>query len=296
MLARIALVSIGVGLVVLTLKGLAAWVTGSVALLSDALESIVNVATAVVAFLAIKYSQRPADANHPYGHQKAEYFAALIEALLIGAAAFAIIREAVGAFSLGRVVYVSNLGLLLNLTAGLINGVWCAVLLRQGRRFHSPALTADGQHLFADVITSAGVLLGVIIARATGIWWLDPLLALLVAGSILWAGWRLLRSSLGGLMDMAPPDEELVQMRAIIAEAGQGALQAHDLQSRHSGNMTFIEFHLIAPADMTVGESHQICDRIEDALRLEFGECRITIHVEPEAKAKRHGIAVNSPP
>ncbi|MHA3913251.1 cation diffusion facilitator family transporter [Halovulum sp. GXIMD14793] len=295
MLQRIALASIGVGIVVLTLKGLAAWLTGSVALLSDALESIVNVATAIVAFLAIRYSQRPADANHPYGHQKAEYFAALIEAILIGAAAFAIIREAIVALGAGRVVYVSNAGLALNLVASLINAAWCAVLLRQGRRLKSPALVADGTHLLTDVVTSAGVLVGVLVARATGIWWLDPLLALLVAVNILWSGWALLRSSLGGLMDMAPPEEDLQKMRAIIAEAGQGALQAHDLHSRHSGNLTFIEFHLIAPADMTVGESHDICDWIEDGLRAEFGNCRITIHVEPEAKAERHAIAMQPP-
>lgn len=295
MLQRIALASIGVGLVVLTLKGVAAWLTGSVALLSDALESIVNVATAIVAFLAIRYSQRPPDAGHPYGHQKAEYFAALIEAILIGAAAFAIIREAIVAFGEGHIVYVSNAGLALNLVAGLINGAWCAVLLRQGRTLRSPALVADGTHLLTDVVTSGGVLLGVLIARITGIWWLDPLLAMLVAVNILWSGWHLLRSSLGGLMDMAPPDEDLDSMRAIIAEAGQGALQAHDLISRHVGNMTFIEFHLIAPEDMTVGESHEICDRIEVALRAEFGECRITIHVEPETKAKSHAIAMQGP-
>lgn len=291
-LGKIAVANIAIGIVVLALKSLAAWLTGSVALLSDALESIVNVATACVALVAIIYSARPPDHNHPYGHHKAEYFSALISALLIGAAAVAIVFQVWWTVAEGRVVFASTDGLVVNALAGVINAAWCFVLLRKGRELHSPALAAEGRHLLSDVLSSVGVLGGVIFARITGLWWLDPVLALFVAANIVWAGWLVLRDSAGGLMDEAPTDDVVNSIQRAIATSGKGAIQAHDLKARRAGNTTFIEFHLIVAGDMSVTASHEICDRIELALRNEFGEVHAVIHVEPEGHAKSEAIVL----
>ncbi|MDT8262787.1 cation diffusion facilitator family transporter, partial [Roseomonas sp. DSM 102946] len=201
---RLALGSILFGLVVLGLK-FAAWrVTGSVALYSDALESIINVATAGTTALALWVSQRPADAGHPYGHGKAEYFSAVLEGVLIVLAALSILREAWFGFLSPTPVEAPLLGLAINAAATLLNGAWATVLLRAGRARQSPALLADARHLFTDVFTSGGVLLGFVLVPLTGWPLLDPALAALVALNILWSGAGVVRSSVGGLMDAAP--------------------------------------------------------------------------------------------
>ena len=287
--ASIAWKSIIVAIVVLALKSLAAWLSGSVALFSDAVESVVNVVTAFAAWGAILYANRPADDDHPYGHEKAEYFVAMLEAILIGAAAWSIFAAAFDAIRHQAILDVPAGAFAANIAAGVINGAWCYVLIRQGRKLKSTALESDGWHLFADVMSSAGVLLGITLALATGIAWLDPLLAILVSFNILWSGWQLLKMSIGGLMDTAPDQETISAIENAIAGAGAGALQAHDLKARRSGPVTFIEFHLVVPGDTSVSESHAICDRIEDALRKEVGRARITIHVEPEEKAHSDG-------
>lgn len=291
-IGRIAAASIAVGLAVLALKALAWWITGSVALLSDALESIVNVAAATTAFIAIIYSARPADAEHPYGHHKAEYFSAVLEGVLIVVAAILIFREAWQAWETPRISETPWTGLAFNGLATAVNSAWCRVLLREGRTLRSPALAADGRHLFTDVVSSVGVFTGVSLAALTGWLALDPLIAAIVALNILWSGWVLMKASVGGLMDQAPPPEEVEQMRAIIAANATGAIEAHDLRARHAGRNTFVDFHLVVPAAMSVADAHDICDRIEAAIRTEFGLATITIHVEPEDKAKHSGIVV----
>jgi cation diffusion facilitator family transporter len=287
--ARIALVSIGVALVVLGLKALAAWQSGSVALLSDAVESIVNVITAIAALAAVHYSARPADHDHPYGHEKAEYFVALLEALLIGAAAWAILERAFEAMLAAKSVAPPVNAYLANIAAGIINALWCSFLIREGRRLRSTALVSDGWHLLSDVISSAGVLVGVLLAQATGIAWLDPLLAALVALNILWSGYALLKLSVAGLMDMAPERETQEAIARAISSAGGGALQAHDIRARSTARTTFIEFHLVVDGSMSVHRSHEVCDRIEAALKRDIPGAMITIHVEPENKAHAHG-------
>lgn len=283
---RIALASIGVGVLVFALKLLAWWVTGSVALLSDALESIVNVGAALAAFAAVSWSAVPADDNHPYGHHKAEYLSAVLEGVLIALAAFLILREAVTAFLVPRPLEAPWLGLAINGAAGVLNGAWALVLIRHGRRHRSPAAVADGRHLAADVVSTVGVIAGLSLAVVTGWLWLDPAFALLVGVHVLWAGARLLRESVGGLMDEAAPPEELERIRAAIARGGEGAIEAHDIRTRHAGRRTFVDMHLVVPSDMTVAASHEICDRIERAIREEIGEALISIHVEPQHKAK----------
>ncbi|THF89025.1 cation transporter [Deinococcus sp. KSM4-11] len=281
-----------VALIVLGLKFLAYTMTGSVALYSDALESIINVAAAIAAFIALNVAARPADANHPYGHTKAEYFSAVAEGVLIVLAALSIAREAIPVLLAPKVVDAPYAGILVNLGASAINAVWAALLLRTGRASRSPALLADGRHVMSDVVTSVGVLIGVVAAKLTGISYLDPLLALLVALNILWSGWGLVRESVGGLMDAAVDGKTEGRIRALLAEHGEGALEVHDLRTRHAGRMTFIEFHLVVPGAMSVEAAHAICDRLEDALRAEMPDVSITIHVEPQEKAKHHGVLV----
>jgi cation diffusion facilitator family transporter len=288
----IASLSIGVGVVVLSLKYFAYSLTGSVALLSDALESVVNVVASAGAFLAIRYASAPADANHPYGHSKAEYFSVVVNGVLIIVAALVIVYEALEAFSAPRALDAPVEGLLVNGTATLLNGLWCTLLIVVGRRRKSPALVGDGKHLLTDVVTSFGVLAGLLLSIATGIPVIDPILACLVALNILWSGWRLVRVSVGGLMDEAVPTETLDTIREIISSNAEGALEAHDVRTRHAGRRTFIDFHLVVPGDMTVSRAHEICDRIERALRDEVDDALINIHVEPEGKAKHQGVVV----
>ncbi|MFN3350203.1 cation diffusion facilitator family transporter [Pseudorhodoplanes sp.] len=284
--------SIAVGLVVLALKYLAYHLTGSVALLSDAIESIVNIATAIVALLAIRFAAQPADTNHPYGHHKAEYLSAVAEGALIVVAALVIFREAWSALYAPRIVDAPWIGLAVNGAATAINAVWCWVLITQGRRRKSPALVADGRHLFTDVVSSVGVLAGVAIAAITGYRILDPILAALVGLNVLWAGWRVMKESVGGLLDEAVPDEELARIRTVIAANADGAIEAHDLRTRHAGRMTFVDFHLVVKGSMSVTEAHDICDRLERALKAEIEDALISIHVEPDDKAKHSGIVV----
>ena len=290
--ARLAAGSVAVAVAVLALKAMAWWVTGSVALYADALESIVNVAAALAALVAVRLSALPADANHPYGHSKAEYFSAVLEGALIIVAALLILHEAWGAFQAPRAPEQAGIGLAVAAVASGINAAWALFLGRRGKALRSPALMADARHLWADVVTSAGVLVGVGLVTLTGFLWLDPLLAALTAVNIIFSGWRLLRESVGGLMDEAVPPATMERIRRIVAEQASGAIEAHDLRSRHAGRHTFLEFHLVVPGDMRVSESHEICDRIEAALKAELEDAIITIHVEPEAKAKQQGVPV----
>jgi cation diffusion facilitator family transporter len=289
---KLAIGSLLIGCAVLGLKALAWWLTGSVALLSDALESTVNLATAFAALVAIQVAARPADQNHPYGHHKAEYFSAVLEGVMIIVAAMFILREAYDGLMAPRALDAPVTGLVINGVATAVNGVWAFVLVRQGQRLKSPALVADGKHLWTDVVTSVGVVVGVLAAVATGWWILDPIMAALVAVNILWSGWKVVSQSLSGLMDEAVPEETLARIREIIASEAGGAVEAHDLRTRLAGSATFVEFHLVVPAEMTVYDAHEICDHVEAAIGQAVPECRVTIHVEPEHKSKHSGIVV----
>ena len=184
------------------------------------------------------------------------------------------------------------LGLAVNAAASAINAGWAWVLIRQGRERKSPALVADGRHLLTDVISSVGVLGGVSLAAITGWAALDPALAALVALNIIWSGWGLVKESIGGLMDEAVPQATLARIREIISANAEGAIEAHDLRTRHAGRMMFIDFHLVVPGSMSVNAAHDICDRIEKAVKEEFPDALISIHVEPDDRAKHSGIVV----
>ncbi|MFC3860836.1 cation diffusion facilitator family transporter [Deinococcus antarcticus] len=288
----IAAVSVAVALIVLGLKFAAYLMTGSIALYSDALESIINVVAAGAALLALWVSQRPADKNHPYGHTKAEYLSAVVEGVLIVLAALSILRVAVPDVLNPRPIEASYLGMGVNLLASVLNFLWASFLLRFGRTHRSPALLADGKHVMSDVVTSVGVLIGVVAAKLTGWAALDPILAILVALNILWSGWHLLSESVGGLMDKGVDETTEERIRHVMSTHASGALEMHDLRTRHSGKVTFVEFHLVVPGQMTVTEAHIICDRLEEAVQNELEGAHVTIHVEPEEKAKHHGVLV----
>lgn len=283
---QLAFWSIVVAIGVLGLKTYAWWLTGSVALYSDALESIVNVVASCVALWAIRVSHMPADLDHQHGHHKAEYMSAVVEGVLICVAAIMIIYKVWETWQQPSQLEQSWLGMGVNAAASLVNATWAAILIRTGRAARSPALVADGHHIMTDVYTSVGVLIGLAAAILTGLQWLDPALAVLVALNILYQGWHVITGSLSGLMDKAVEPQEAMRIRDIISAQAKGAIEVHDLKTRLAGRATFIEFHLIVQSDMTVRESHVICDRIEEALKAEIPSVRVTIHVEPDDEAK----------
>lgn len=290
--ARIAYGSLVVGIAVLALKSYAAWATGSIALFSDALESVVNVVTAIVALVAVRLAARPADASLPYGYHKAEYFSAVVIGVFIAVAALVIFFEAWRGFLAPRTFVADPVGITVSVLATVLNAAWAWNLIRIGRRERSLSLEADGRHLATDVVSTVGVLIGVLLALATGFKQLDAIIAALVAITILWSGWQLIRQSVIGLMDVAVEPGALREIRDIISANAEGAIEAHDIRTRQAGKMTFIDFHLVVPGAMSVAEAHAICDRIEAKLREAVSDTLITIHVEPEEKAKHSGIVV----
>lgn len=289
---KVAWGSLGISIVVLAMKGAAYWVTGSVALYSDALETTINVVSAIGALLALWFSEKPADANHPYGHNKAEYLSAVVEGALVLVTALIIAREAWLGWQHPHAPETPILGIALNGAAGVINLIWALVLIRSGRSWKSPALVAGGKHIMTDVWTTGGVLVGFALVPLTGWLRIDPAVAALVALNILWAGYGMLRESVGGLMDEVSDPAAVNKLRQVISRHADGAIEAHDVRTRTAGSVTFVEFHLVVPARMAVEDAHAICDRIEAALREEFGQAVINIHVEPEAKAKQSGVVV----
>ncbi len=288
---RLAFWGIPLAFAVMGLKLVAWWVTGSVALLSDGLESTVNVIAAFIAFFVIRYAQKPADATHPFGHHKAEYLSAVVEGVLIVVAALLIVQEAVSALQSPRLLEAPALGLAINMAATAINAVWATILIRTGRKYRSPALTADGQHIYSDVVTSVGVFAGLLLAIATGFAILDPILAILVSLNILYQGWKVISHSVAGLMDHSIEPQEEEAIKQAIAANAIGSLGVHDLKTRRAGAATFVDFHMVVPAKMTVSDAHAICDRLEDAIAKADPGAQVAIHVEPESE-KAHGVRV----
>jgi cation diffusion facilitator family transporter len=285
-LMRVAVANIVIALLVLTLKAVAAYLTGSVALYSDALESIVNVMTATVALVALRISAMPADKGHPFGHHKAEYLSSVLESVLVVLAAILIFREAYYAFLTPRALTAPFEGLAINAVATIINAGWSWYLIKYGRRHSSPALVADGWHIVTDVLTSIGVIVGLLLTLATGWVWLDPLMAALVALNILWAGYHIAMMSVDGLMDRSADPNVQTRIRDAIRLSGEGALEAHDIRTRSAGRATFVEFHLVVPGAMSVEAAHVICDRIETTLEATLEGVDVSIHVEPDTKTK----------
>ncbi len=290
--SQLALWSIFIAFAVMGVKFIAWQISGSIALFSDALESIVNVVAAAIAWWTIRISLKPADTSHPFGHHKAEYFSAVIEGVLVVVAALLIFREAVPAILSDHHLEAPGAGMAVNAAAAAVNGFWAWLLISTGRRERSPALSADGQHILADVVTSVGVLIGLALAILTGWSILDPLMALVVGVNVLREGWKVIASSISGLMDSALDGTEIDLINKTILENSLGALEAHDIKTRTSGAVSFIEFHLVVDASMSVADSHVICDRLESALKTAVPGAVVTIHVEPDHKRKNSGVEI----
>jgi cation diffusion facilitator family transporter len=278
---RVALLSVGASIATLVLKFGAYFITGSVGLLSDAAESLVNLTAALMAFGALTVAARPADDTHAYGHDKIEYFSSGAEGMLILIAAGTIIFAAVQ--RLLNPEELTNLGLggMIALVASGINFVVSRIMLRVARQYDSIALEADAHHLMTDVWTSVGVVAGVGIVWLTGWTWLDPVIAILVAINIVVVGISLLRRSTAGLMDAALPADEVATIQeAITAVAGAG-ITYHGLRTRKSGPRRFVDFHLLLPGGTTVQEAHDLVQRIDDEIAHRLANVYITTHVEP---------------
>jgi cation diffusion facilitator family transporter len=280
-LTRFAWLSISAAIITIALKSIAYLLTGSVGLLSDTLESLVNLVGAVVALAMLTVAARPADEDHTFGHSKAEYFSSGVEGVLILIAAVSI-----GATAIPRIIAPQPLeqvgyGLGVSVAASLVNLFVARILRQAAKRFRSITLEADAQHLMTDVWTSAGVLVGVGAVVVTGWNILDPIVALLVAGNIIYAGVRIVRSSVSGLMDTAIPAEEQNALREALDSYASRGIQYHGLRTRQSGAQQFVSFHVIAPGAWTVQQGHDLLEEIETHLRRVLPNATVITHMEP---------------
>lgn len=282
---RTALLSIAAAIVTLLLKFGAYFLTSSVGLLSDAIESFVNLAAALIAFTAITIAHRPPDDNHAYGHDKAEYFSSGAEGALILIAAGAIIFSAVSRLLHPAPLDNLGIGAAIALAASAINFGVSRIMLRVAHQEDSIALEADAKHLMTDVWTSIGVVAGILIAGFTGWQMLDPLIAIGVGLNIVWMGVELLRRSTSGLMDAALPSDEVTVIQAAIGGVAGPDVPYHALRTRKSGSRRFIDFHLLLPGKTTVQTSHDLVSQIEAAIEQELPNTYVTIHVEPREDA-----------
>lgn len=281
-LERFAWLSVAAALTTIALKSLAWWLTGSVGLLSDALESIVNLAAAMLALTMLRVAASPPDEHHPYGFSKAEYFAAGIEGALIVLAAAGILASAIPRLIEPRPLGAPVLGLALSAGASAVNLAVGMLLIRVGRERHSIALEADGQHLMTDVWTSVAVVLGVGLVYVTGWLRLDPLVALGVAAHIVWTGLRLMRRSWRGLLDAAISTEDTGEVTKLFAEYSRRyGVGFHALRTRQAGARRFISFHLLVPDEWSVAQAHRLSEEMEERIRSLVPNASIFTHIEP---------------
>ena len=280
-LSKFGVLSLVAGIVVLGMK-LAAWkVTGSVGLLSDALESLVNIAAAAVAIVALRAASRPPDEGHQFGHGKAEDFSALVEGAMIVVAATMIIITAVQRFFDPQPLEEVGLGLAISVLASLINAIVALILFRVGREHGSAALIADGHHLLTDLWTTGGVLIAVVLVAVTGWIRLDPIIALAVAINIIVVGVNLLRGSTSGLMDAALPDDEVESIRAVLRSYQADTVVIHGLQTRRAGRQRFVSMHVLVPGDWSVAAGHDLCEAIETEVESVLPGSNCITHLEP---------------
>ncbi|MFZ5884844.1 MAG: cation diffusion facilitator family transporter [Chloroflexota bacterium] len=281
-LTQFAWLSVGAALATIVLKTAAYLVTGSVGLLSDAIESLVNLAGALMALTMLTIAARPADHDHVYGHSKAEYFSSVTEGALIFGAALAIIAAAVQKLFQPRPLEQLGVGLAISVTAASLNFLVARILLNAGRQRHSITLEADAHHLMTDVWTSIGVLVGVALAGITGWALLDPIVAILVALNILWTGFQLIRRSVMGLMDAALPENEQRLIQDVMAKYQEKGVGFHALRTRQAAARRFISVHVLVPGDTTVHDAHHIVEDFEDDIRSSLGGAvTVFTHLEP---------------
>jgi cation diffusion facilitator family transporter len=280
-LKRYAWLSIAAALATILLKGWAWWLTGSVGLLSDALESFVNLAGAMMALAMLTLAAMPADDNHAHGHGKAEYFSSAFEGFLILVAAVGIAYAAIDRLLNPQPLGALGIGLAVSVAASVINLATSRILMGVGRKYKSITLEADAHHLLTDVWTSVGVIAGVGLVWVTGWLWLDPVIALLVAMNIVWTGWQLLQRSAAGLMDVSIPQEELMAIEAVLDDYRQQGVAFHALRTRQAGSRAFITIHILVPGAWTIQQGHDWSERIEADIRQAVAYAHVTTHLEP---------------
>lgn len=279
--AKLALVSVAASLCTITLKLFAFFLTNSVSLLSDALESFVNLLAAGITFFMIRLSQKPPDATHPYGHSKAEYISSIAEGFFIMLAAGAIIFTAAQRLLHPAPLEKPGMGLLFSILASAINLIVGLMLIRNGKKRHSLALEADGHHLLTDVYTTAGVLVGLVIVYTTKLFVLDPIIAILVGLNIISAGFGIVQKSLGGFMDSAIDKGYLDFIKAKFAEYKSQKIEFHGLRTRQAGSRIFISFHVLVPGIWTVQQAHSLVEEVEKTIRTAIPNSTLTTHIEP---------------
>ena len=275
--------SVATAVATIALKAGAWWLTGSVGLLSDALESLVNLASALFALAMVTIAARPADADHPFGHTKAEYFSSAFEGLMIAAAAIAIAWAAIGRFLAPRPLESVGVGLALTVVSSLLNGLLAAKMLAESRRHRSIALEADARHLFTDVWTSAGVVVGVLLVQLTGWLWLDPAVAIGVAANIIREGARVVWGSIDGLMDKALEPDVQARIDRTLARfaAAERSVRFDDMVTRRAGSRRFLDMHMHVPAGWTLGRAAALRGEVEKALMGEVAGLRASIQLLP---------------
>ncbi len=280
--------SIATAVATIVLKIITYYLTNSIGLLSDALESGVNLTAALVALIMHKIASKPADKKHNFGHGKAEYFSSIIEGSLILIAAGSILYLAIPKLFAPQPLENINLGFIISLIASGLNLITAQILIKQGLKRHSIILEADGKHLMADVWTSIGVLVGVVLVKLTGFNLLDPILAILVAAHIIHEGFEIVSRSIDGLLDAAMPEPELKKLKNYLKDLTKDELKYHLLKTRQSGNITYVTFHLLFPDKWTIKKCHQKADQVEAEINQLFNyPIKTTIHLEPLSHRER---------
>ena len=280
-LQQYAWLSIAAAIATIFLKGTAWYLTGSVGLLSDAIESFVNLAGAIMALWMLTLAALPADDDHAHGHGKAEYFSSAFEGFLILLAAISIGYAALDRLINPRPIEAVGSGLAVSAAASIVNFLVARTLLRVSQKHNSITLEADAKHLMTDVWTSAGVIIGVGLVWLTNWTWFDPAIALLVAGNIVWTGWQLMRRSAAGLMDASLPIESVLEIEGVLAEYRKKGLDFHALRTRQAGNRAFVTVHVLVPGQWTIQKGHEWAERIELDIRNHIGMAHVTTHLEP---------------
>jgi cation diffusion facilitator family transporter len=280
-LTRFAWLSIGAALLTIALKTVAYLLTGSVGLLSDAVESVVNLAGAAMALGMLTIAALPPDDNHSYGHSKAEYFSSVVEGILIIVAAASIGYAAIERLIHPKPLEQLGIGLIVSVVASLINFGASRILMKAGKQYNSITLEADAQHLMTDVWTSGGVLVGVGVVALTKWMPLDAIMGLAVAANIIWTGVKLIRRSISGLMDVALPESEKQALEVVLQKYRQKGVEFHALRTRQAASRRFVSIHVLVPGAWTVHDAHHVAENIEHDIHTALGEAVVITHVEP---------------
>lgn len=287
-LTKYAWLAIAAAIATIALKAGAWLLTGSVGLLSDAAESVVNLVAAVVALVALRIAARPADKSHNFGHSKAEHFSAAIEGVMIFVAATVILVSSVERFLNPQPLENLGIGLVVSAVATVLNGVVAVILMRAGRRHRSAVLTADGKHLLTDVWTTVGVVVGVGLVAVTGWLRLDPVIAFLVGVNIIVTGWKLIASSVSALIDRSWSKEDNARLVRLLRGHLTQDVLIHAVRTRESGHRMFVEMHVLVPGAWSVTRGHDVVDEIERAVMAEFEGCDVITHLEPRENPRAY--------